>query len=247
MIKSLTLTYDQVARILEQHINAEILRTPQRVTAVDPWDWDASNEHQFSISLAPFDDGAIGERAADPAVERLVQTVLHIPPVPANGNGTPPVDLPLHIGGQPVTAVTPIVSQEATQVASATEAPKKRTRPGHTKLSDDDRFQIVRLRAEYGTAVKDLAKRFDVSEATIYHVLAETRSAARRDGNNRLPTSHRVLARLQVAQRVHELPPAAPKTLRFARRNRLETSRAPAFTRNQRHYGTRLPACCYPR
>jgi hypothetical protein len=190
VIKSLTLTYDQVARILEQHINAEILRTPQRVTAVDPWDWDASNEHQFSISLAPFDDGAIGERAADPAVERLVQTVLHIPPVPANGNGTPPVDLPLHIGAQPVTVVSPTdAQQEATQVASATEAPKKRTSRGHPKLSADDRFQIVRLRTEYDTSAKDLAKRFGVSEATVYDVLAEARSA-QRDGNNRLEAVH---------------------------------------------------------
>lgn len=53
-ITAITLSYDQVARIIEAYINAELLRTPHRVTRVDPWDWDAADEHQFAISLDPL-------------------------------------------------------------------------------------------------------------------------------------------------------------------------------------------------
>jgi predicted transcriptional regulator len=146
VIKSLSLTYDQVARILEEHINAAILRTPQRVTAVDPWDWDGADQHQFTISLAPFE---IEEHAPDPATERLISAVLNAPPTPTNGNGH-----------HPVTAVTPAAARPSRGPAA--------------RIPDAQRVEILRL-FDAGLPQTDIADKLGIAQSTASRIISEHR------------------------------------------------------------------------
>lgn len=84
-ITAITLSYDQVARIIEAHINAELLRTPHRVTRVDPWDWDAADEHQFAISLEPLPQQPAAAQP-DPVAD-FAAHLFDAPAPAANGNG----------------------------------------------------------------------------------------------------------------------------------------------------------------
>lgn len=171
-VQSITLSYNQVACILEEHINAHILRTPHHVNAVDPWDWDASNEHQFSISLAPM-----ASQSAAPAAEQLVQAVLE--PAEATAIDIRPIPhLPLRIGtngnGHAVTVVTP--PQEATQAPPA-ERPK--SGKGH-RITEAQRSRILELSERKDWTVIEIASAVGCSKATIFDV----RKAARQHQSN---------------------------------------------------------------
>jgi len=169
MATSISLPYDTVLRILEEWLNANELRQPHDVVDLDYIDTSGGAINIGLRARHPIDGGGcpgfeptftVPAAAVTVAVPEAVALPYHVIPAPLNGNG--------HV----VTAVTP--PQEDAQAPAAEK--RKSGRGGQPKLTDDQRFEIYRIRTEYGTSAKDLAARYQVSEATIYAVIAEARA-----------------------------------------------------------------------
>ncbi len=156
-VKAITLTYEQVASIIEEHINREVLKTPHHVTAVDPWDWDADNEHQFAVSLEPM------TVTATPAVPFELTVTTYDPTIPVTLTNS-------QNGHHPVTAVTPVIATQ--EVAEPPTEPRKRRAP----ITDEQRNQ-VRALVLADTKRNAIASQVGIAESKVYDIIAELRAA----------------------------------------------------------------------
>jgi hypothetical protein len=162
-VKSISLSYEQVAAILQDWINANLLRTAHTVVDIDPYSFGTKTDLQFNIGLEP---GIAGEPftaeeakfisarklpAFEEAVSELIAAGLakQAEP-PTNGHGP----------------------QEVVPVAPTASPKRRRT------VTDDVRDTVLLMR-EGGAQIGDISEKVGFSESVVYRIIEEQRKGTR--------------------------------------------------------------------
>lgn len=183
IITSITLPAGTVHAALETYLNANVFRTPMRITSVE------SDGETYSVALEP---------APGPTITAAVWTYAAVgagrvsaaTPAPT----TPPIiDLieacyaaTAHNGHQPaaesvgsglVSAATPDLSPDGRPAPVPTGAPKSSPRSGN-RTSPEIAARVLALSAAGELSVHKIALATGVSDSTVYAIRLEARQAA---------------------------------------------------------------------